>query len=91
MNVRLTPQLAALVRRMIATGRYNNASEVIADVLRLLDEHEQREAFRAAVVAGYEEAERGEVIPYTPKLFAEIKREAADAGAGREIDPFVTP
>lgn len=92
MNVSLTPQLEELVRNKVASGRYNNASEVVREALRLLEEYDRYEAFRAAVAAGYEEAERGELIPHTAELFEEIKREAAaNAKAGRAIDPLVTP
>jgi len=36
MNVSLTPKLEAIVRRKVASGLYNNASEVIREALRLL-------------------------------------------------------
>ena len=92
MNVSLTPQLEELIRSKVASGRYNSASEVVREALRLLEEYDRYEAFRAAVAAGYEEAERGEVVPYTPELFEEIRQEAAaNARAGRAIDPLVTP
>ena len=41
MNVSLTPRLEELVRRKVASGLYNNASEVIRDALRLLVERDQ--------------------------------------------------
>lgn len=40
MNVSLTPALEAYVRRKVATGLYNNASEVIREALRLMVERE---------------------------------------------------
>ena len=36
MNVSLTPRLEGFVRRQVASGLYNNASEVIREALRLL-------------------------------------------------------
>jgi len=36
MNVSLTPKLEAIVRSKVASGLYNNASEVIREALRLL-------------------------------------------------------
>ncbi len=36
MNVSLTPELERYIRRKVATGLYNNASEVIREALRLL-------------------------------------------------------
>ena len=41
MNVNLTPQLEELVRRKVATGMYNSASEVVRDALRLMAQHDQ--------------------------------------------------
>lgn len=40
MNVSLTPKLEKYVRRKVASGFYNNASEVIREALRLLLERE---------------------------------------------------
>ena len=40
MNVSLTPKLDGFVRRKVASGLYNNASEVIREALRLLVAHE---------------------------------------------------
>jgi antitoxin ParD1/3/4 len=37
MNVNLTPQLEELVRSKVASGLYNNASEVIREALRLME------------------------------------------------------
>ena len=41
MNVSLTPQLEKFVSNKVQTGRYNSASEVVRETLRLLEEHEQ--------------------------------------------------
>ena len=41
MNVSLTPELEKFVNRKVQTGRYNSASEVVREALRLLEEHEQ--------------------------------------------------
>lgn len=40
MNVSLTPRLEEFVRRKVASGLYNNASEVVREALRLLVERE---------------------------------------------------
>ena len=37
MNVSLTPQLEDLVRQKVDSGRYNSASEVVREALRLMD------------------------------------------------------
>jgi antitoxin ParD1/3/4 len=45
MNINLTPQLEELVRQKVSSGRYNSASEVIREALRLM---EQQDRLRAA-------------------------------------------
>lgn len=42
MNVSITDQLAQFVRDKVASGRYNNASEVVREALRRMDEEDQR-------------------------------------------------
>jgi antitoxin ParD1/3/4 len=41
MNVALTPELEKIVTERVVSGRYASASEVIAEALRLLDEHDR--------------------------------------------------
>lgn len=42
MNVSLTPELEIFAKSLVKTGRYNSASEVVRDSLRLLEEKEAR-------------------------------------------------
>ena len=44
MNVSLTAELERFVNAKVQTGRYNSASEVVREALRLLEEHEQARA-----------------------------------------------
>jgi antitoxin ParD1/3/4 len=44
MNVSLTPELEKFVHNKVQAGRYNSASEVVREALRLLEEHEQARA-----------------------------------------------
>lgn len=44
MNVSLTPELEKFVSIKVESGRYNSASEVVREALRLLEEHEQARA-----------------------------------------------
>jgi antitoxin ParD1/3/4 len=44
MNVSLTPELEKFVNNKVRTGRYNSASEVVREALRLLEEYEQARA-----------------------------------------------
>jgi len=94
MNVNLTPQLEEMVREKVASGRYNNASEVIREALRLLDDHERirYEAFKAAVNKGFESLERGEGALFTPELREQMNRNAEQkAREGRKPDPDTCP
>ena len=48
MNVSLTPELEEFVSAKVQSGRYNSASEVVREALRLLEEHDQARASRLA-------------------------------------------
>jgi antitoxin ParD1/3/4 len=81
MNVSLTPELEKFVESRVATGRYQTASEVVREGLRLLEEQErQREAgFQALknkLKRGAAQAERGELVA-GDKVFAEIRQHSA--------------
>jgi antitoxin ParD1/3/4 len=42
MNVSITDRLAAYVRKKVKSGRYNNASEVVREALRRMEDEDQR-------------------------------------------------
>lgn len=48
MNVSLTPELEKFVSAKVESGRYNSASEVVREALRLLEEHDQARAVQLA-------------------------------------------
>jgi antitoxin ParD1/3/4 len=48
MNVSLTPELEKFVSTKVESGRYNSASEVVREALRLLEEHDQARAVQLA-------------------------------------------
>ena len=48
MNVSLTPELEQFVSTKVGSGRYNSASEVVREALRLLEEHDQARARQLA-------------------------------------------
>jgi antitoxin ParD1/3/4 len=78
MNVSLTSALERFVQERIKTGRYNSASEVVRDALRLLQDHEQVrkmriEELRKEIAIGVEQADRGELID-GEKVFDEIRK-----------------
>ena len=64
MNVSLTPQLEALIKKKLKSGLYNSASEVVREALRLLDEHDRLkemklEELRKEVLAGVGQLDKG--------------------------------
>jgi len=64
-NLVLTEQQEIFVRKLVEDGRYQNASEVLREGLRLLEDRiQQRETelanIRAGVIAGFDQVERGE-------------------------------
>jgi antitoxin ParD1/3/4 len=85
MNVSLTPQLEELIKRKVATGMYGNASEVVREALRLLDERDRYQLLRTEVAAGFEQIERGETIPLDMSV---LKK---DAVKGAQEDHLVNP
>ena len=42
MNVSITDRLAGFVRKKVKSGRYNNASEVVRDALRRMEDEDER-------------------------------------------------
>lgn len=78
LNVSLTPQLEALIREKVESGKYHSASEVVREGLRLLEERDliraaKLEALRKEIQAGLDSG------PSAPLDFEDIKRR------GREL------
>jgi antitoxin ParD1/3/4 len=49
-NVVLTDHQAALVEQMVQSGRYQNASEVLREGLRMVEQRDAEDAYRLAVL-----------------------------------------
>jgi antitoxin ParD1/3/4 len=81
MNVSLTPELEEFVQSRVASGRYQTASEVVREGLRLLEEREQSRAtalkeLRAKIRRGIEQADRGELLD-GDTVFEEVRQLSA--------------
>ena len=81
MNVSLTPELEKLVESKVQSGRYQSASEVIREGLRLLDDQDrlrnaQLEEVRRKIQIGIDQLDRGEGID-GGTILAELKQKSA--------------
>ena len=67
LNVSLTPELEQFVQERVATGRYQTASEVVREGLRLLEQQERERdaafvALKTRLERGSAQADRGEFV-----------------------------
>jgi antitoxin ParD1/3/4 len=84
LNVSLTPELEQFIQQRVAAGRYQTASEVVREGLRLL-EYQERDrdaaftALKAKLQRGSRQADRGEFVDpeKTLKKIAALKRRRA--------------
>jgi antitoxin ParD1/3/4 len=92
MNVVLTPQLEAMIRERVESGRYASAADVVEEALRLLDERDRLEHLRSLLAVGLDQARRGETVEYTPELLEEIRQRAIERFRRGELpNPDVCP
>jgi len=78
MHVSLTPQLEELVKEKVASGLYNNASEVIREALRLMHQQDavyklKLERLRELLIEG---EQSGDFTGSMEDLFTEVERES---------------
>jgi len=87
-NVVLTEHQASLVERLVDSGRYQNASEVLREGLRLVEQRESEdilrlEALRSAVQVGINDIEAGryKTLDSAKSLSSHLQAIAARASA----------
>lgn len=88
-NVVLTDYQSRMIDTLVASGRYQNASEVLREGLRLVEAREAREAarleaLRAAAVEGSAAFERAEYSEF-------IEPDLLEAHLGRIADAAMAP
>lgn len=79
MHVHLTPELEQLVHTKVQGGRYNSASEVVREALRLLEERDQllelhQDTIRQQIEVGWASLRRGEGVD-GETFFADLERQ----------------
>ena len=77
-NISLTPELGAFLQNRVKSGRYQTASEVVREALRLLQqqekEREQRlRQLKVKLQRGATQAERGELLD-GDEVFEELRQ-----------------
>jgi antitoxin ParD1/3/4 len=91
-NINLTEHFDRFVQRQISSGRYGNASEIVREALRVLEEQQQErqvklKALRQAARQGFDEIDQGKGIPLKSKkavrqfisqIEAEVRSKAAN-------------
>jgi antitoxin ParD1/3/4 len=88
MNVSLGADLEEVIRQKVAGGRYNSASEVVREAIRLPEAYDKvrdraLESLRRDVEAGWEDAEAGRISEFDP---ADIKRRGRERLARKGED-----
>jgi antitoxin ParD1/3/4 len=94
-NVNLTEHLDQFIETGIASGRFSNASEVVREGLRLLEQREQEdrakiEWLRAAAKEGFDDIDRGDYVTLrSPEeidnFVDEIRREVSEKLAAERM------
>ena len=87
MNVDLTPDQRALVKRAIESGRFSHEAEAVHEALALWEERERR---RLEILAALDEAEaslaRGEGRPITDDSMKALAEDIEQRGRTRLAD-----
>jgi len=83
-NISLTDHHDTLIDTKVQSGEYANASEVVREGLRLIEERDRElaaraEGIRTRVAVGLEQAERGEFVEGTVDEIRERVRKRAKA------------
>jgi antitoxin ParD1/3/4 len=82
------PHFEAFIQKLIESGRYANASEVVRSGLRLLEEHHeererQRAEFWAKIDEGLADIDAGRVVP-AEEAFARVRQAMKGRRQGRK-------
>jgi len=80
MHISLTPELETRIKQKVASGFYNNASEVIRDALRFWEKNEELvqymklEMLKERLLIGADQAKQGEFVEQSvTEIVSEIR------------------
>jgi len=93
-NINLTDHFDRFVEHQVSSGRYGNASEIVREALRLLEEQQQEreaklKALRQAAKLGFDEIDQGKGIAlrgkkaisrFITEIETEVRTKAANNG-----------
>jgi antitoxin ParD1/3/4 len=94
MNVSITDHLAKYVKARVKSGRFNNASEVVREALRRMEEDESRQKRMAAptvadVLTDFSAFEKERIRKRVLESIAEIERgEYTEINSQADLDEF---
>lgn len=93
MRITYPPDIEQTITRLVERGRYRDPEAVLQEAVPLLEEHErQMDLLRAKLQIGIDQADRGELIEWTPELREQIKQSARRRAAlGERPHPDVCP
>lgn len=92
MNVSLTPKLEAIVRKKVESGMYSNASEVIREAIRIMDQRDQIARLRTEIAEADAQIDRGDYYEESPEFWTHVIAESDRMEReGIEPDPDVCP
>jgi hypothetical protein len=75
-TIRISQETADLVQRKVDQGLYPDLETAFAEAARLLDEQDYVRDLRAELQIGIDEADRGELLEWTPELNQQLLEEA---------------
>ena len=93
MAISVPADIEARIRDKVERGEFADVGEVMREAMRLLDEQDRHLAWlRGVLRSGLDQLDRGEGVPFTPALVAEMRRDADERFArGERPKPDVVP
>jgi len=91
MVTRFPPQLQEDIQALMATGEYDDATDILVQGVRLLARRrEQTQRLRELLQIGLDQGDRGKVVEFTPEEMRQIREDAKRlAASGEPLDPDV--